>query len=172
MSRICNAFGCCFSSIDRLITCLHWSGRMTDSWMLVSALPVGPRWQRARVGGQDCLSSGWQCEVPENLEDFFLATSVLPQLVAGPRQGHAEVSRMSHGRFAVHVLSHFSSLSFRRSGLSSLSSVVCGSLCPPLRAHAGVAVLSTSLDHCASCTIVGVLGRRGFTLESAAARVC
>ena len=41
-------------------------------------------------GGPGLPRHGWQCEVAEKLEDFFLATSVWPLLPE--KKGHAEVS--------------------------------------------------------------------------------
>ena len=49
--------------------------------------------------------------------------------------------------------------------------VACGSPSLPHSVPVGVAVFSTG-HHRAACATVGVLGGRGFALESAAARVC
>ena len=46
------------------------------------------------------------------------------------------------------------------------------SLCASLCARVDVAVFLTFLHHRASCSRAGVLGRRGFAVESAAARIC
>ena len=140
-------------------------GRLADvgfhppSW---TALAEGERPGGGDVedGGPGMPRHGWQREAAEKMEDFFLATSVWPRLPdedramlrsqGGPMTGLPFMCCPTafHSRFDAQVLRV---LLLRRLWLPSLD--VLG-------------------HHRAACANVGVLGRRGFALESAAARVC
>ena len=83
------------------------------------------------------------------------------------------LAERTHGQRSFHVLPNDAPVQFRRAGVPhSPPPLVAPS---PLRPAvlAGVAVhFDPSGHHRAACAVAGVLGRRGFAVESAAARVC
>ena len=120
----------------------------------------------------DVPLQGWQHVASACVEDHFFQTVVLPRCLpperallrseGGPLSGLPFVACPSspHQRFASHL---FRVLLLRRLHLPlplSSRSCRCGR---PLDARG---------HHRTSCPTSGVLGRRGFALESAAARVC
>ena len=152
-------------------------GRLADvgfhlpSW---TALAEGERPGGGDVedGGPGMPKHGWQRKAAEKMEDFFLATSVWLRLPdedramlrsqGGPMAGMPFMCCPTafHSRFDAQVLRV---LFLRRFWL----------LVPPtMRTCRCGRPLDVLGHHCAACANVGVLGRRGFALESAAARVC
>ena len=113
--------------------------------------------------------SGWQRVATQDVNGFFLTTAVWPRLsdtsrallrsqgppLAGSRAARTRSTRVLHLRCSVLLL-------LRLWLPLPLTKRICG--CGRL--------LDSFGHHRAACANVGVLGRRGFASESAAARVC
>ena len=114
---------------------------------------------------------GWQCEALASVENFFFFHSHRSPFFSCALRP-LEVTEWALHWFALHRFPHFRSpfdsvlfrvLLFRRLRLSlPLSPRTC-------RCGCSLDVLG---HHRAACSTSGVLGRRGFALESAAARIC
>ena len=115
---------------------------------------------------------GWQFKATQNVDDFFMSTSIWPHLPddskallrsqSGPLSGlpFTCCPTAFHSRFDAQV---FRVLLLRRLWLH---------LPPSSRSCRCGRPLDVLGHHRAACANVGVLGRRGFALKSAAARVC
>ena len=133
---------------------------MKNSWCWLPPSQLG--WVERPGGGpleDGGPRHGWECEA-EKVEDFFLATSVWPQL---PDQDRAML-RSQGGPMAGLPFTCCSTLLHSRFDAQVLRVLLLRRLCGrPLY------VLG---HHSAACANVECWGRRGFALESAAARVC
>ena len=144
---------------------------------------VAPGWEALANGERSDVNSlddaapgvpkhGWQHKAAQKADDFFMSTSVWPRLQESSRallrsQG-LPLSGLPftccptsfHSRFEAQL---FRVLLLRRLWLP---------LPPTSRSCRCGRPLDALGHHRAACQNVGVLGRRGFALESAAARVC
>ena len=115
---------------------------------------------------------GWQVVSSMSLEERFVSTSLWPRLTLQSRalfrsQG-GPMASVPFTSFPISHHSRFDSHPFRV--------LLLRLLWLPLPSTARTCLCGLPLDSCghhrAACSVAGVLGRRGFAVESAAARVC
>ena len=117
-------------------------------------------------------AEGWQHDASSCIEKFFCDSSVLPGMSAGERA----LLRSQGGPLAALPYTVVPTCPLRRFDPDIFRVLLLRRLRLPLPLSSHSCRCGRPLDclghHRASCSRAGVLGRRGFALESAAARVC
>ena len=117
-------------------------------------------------------AEGWQRDASSCTEKFFCDSSVLPGCSAGERA----LLRSQAGRLAALPYTVVPTCPLRRFDPDIFRVLLLRRLRLPLPLSSHSCRCGRPLDclghHRASCSRAGVLGRRGFALESAAPRVC
>ena len=107
---------------------------------------------------------GWQYLATQSVNHHFIAGTVWPRL-PDRFPGHVALSERTIRQCSLHVLPSREAHYVRRTSLSHPSP---SPLVAPLSSSSP---LDSSGHHRAACVVAGVLGSRGFAVESAAARV-
>ena len=117
------------------------------------------------------VKHGWQFQATQKVEDCYLSRAMRPRL-PGPsrallRSQGGPMARLPFTSFPTAVHSRFDAHPFR---VLLLRRLWLPLPCASRNCRCG-RPLDSSGDHRAACAVAGVLGRRGFMVESAAARV-
>ena len=149
---------------------LHSVGFETAEWAALAdgLRPRQPAFQDIKPG---VPTHGWQFFVARAIEEHFVSSSIVPRL--SPTE--SALLRSQSGPMAGFPFSVVPSSSFARF-CPQLFHVLFRRFWLPLPLSSRTCRCGRPLDifghHCPACSRVGILGSRGFALESAAARVC
>ena len=160
----------------------HFTGARTAREYLLEARFDAPSWEalanNLRPDAEDSVSEpgvprhGWQCKAMRPVNERFLEGVVQPRLLDASRA----LLRSQSGPFAILPFTSFPSARHARFDPQPFRVLLLRRLWLPVPLSSRSCRCGRPLDssghHRAACAVAGVLGSRGFALESAAARVC
>ena len=162
---------------------LHFQGVRTARDHLLEAQFDAPGWEALADGqrpdreefiedGPGVPRHGWQCKAMGPVDEGFLEVVVRPRLLGAQQT----LLRSQSGPFASLPFTSFPSAPHTRFDPQAFRVLLLRRLWLQLPSSSRSCRCGLPLDPCghhrAACAVAGVLSRRGFALESAAARVC